>query len=42
MDWLSYLFVYMLGGVSVILLEVYHIASFLDGIRTFLEGLVGG
>jgi hypothetical protein len=42
MDWLSYVFVYLLGGMSVILLQVYHISSFFDDIRSLLEGLVGG
>ncbi len=42
MDWLSYVFVYLLGGMSVILFQVYKINSFFDEIRRFLEGLVGG
>ena len=32
---------FLLGGVTVIALEVYELVSFFDGIREALSGLVG-
>ena len=42
MNLLSYVLAFMLGGTTVIFLQVLAIQSFFDDIRNILDGLFGG
>lgn len=41
MNLLVALIAFLLGGVTVIALEIYEVKSFFDGIREFLSTLAG-
>ena len=42
MNLLSYILAFVLGGTTVIILEVLAIGSFFDDIRSVLDNLFGG
>ena len=42
MNLLSYVLAFLLGGTTVIFLQVVAIQSFFDDIRRILDGLFGG